>query len=367
MSSVGSAVSAVPKRLLSELRRYCKHARTRYDPDATVDLPIQITDTIWIYADPSKVTSLKALVLGPTDTPYENGFFLFDIQVPGDYPNVPPKVKILTTDGKVHFNPNMYKNGKVCLSILGTWSGPSWTCAMNVESLCVDIQSLLVADPLTNEPTYETRRPSRAYKYDTYNAMIEHATVRVAIWQMLHNTPLGCDAFVPVMQKLFAEYAPSILQRVEKLHTAHPDSKVLNCDMWFKFSETVHYAYWQTALRDLYAKLNCVIEKEQDEGGATQSVPDLTNEAPSSGDVIALSVGEETLQIVTPSSSAGTTASVTKSARIRRPTKADMTGKSPGDTTQVTQKDGSVVHFRLRAGVKDPTVVRWWKITVEDS
>jgi hypothetical protein len=26
----------------------------------------------------------------------------------------------------VRFNPNLYINGKVCLSLLGTWSGPSW-------------------------------------------------------------------------------------------------------------------------------------------------------------------------------------------------------------------------------------------------
>lgn len=29
-----------------------------------------------------------------------------------------------TGGGKVRFNPNLYNNGKVCLSLLGTWSGP---------------------------------------------------------------------------------------------------------------------------------------------------------------------------------------------------------------------------------------------------
>jgi hypothetical protein len=27
---------------------------------------------------------------------------------------------------QVRFNPNLYSDGKVCLSLLGTWSGPGW-------------------------------------------------------------------------------------------------------------------------------------------------------------------------------------------------------------------------------------------------
>lgn len=37
------------------------------------------------------------------------------------------QVKFLTTGGGcVRFNPNLYVCGKVCLSLLGTWSGPAW-------------------------------------------------------------------------------------------------------------------------------------------------------------------------------------------------------------------------------------------------
>ena len=39
----------------------------------------------------------------------------------------PAQVQFLTTGGgTVRFNPNLYHCGKVCLSLLGTWSGPSW-------------------------------------------------------------------------------------------------------------------------------------------------------------------------------------------------------------------------------------------------
>lgn len=63
---------------------------------------------------------IHALITGPFDTPYEGGFFYFVIRCPPDYPIRAPRVKLMTTgDNQVRFNPNLYKNGKVCLSILG--------------------------------------------------------------------------------------------------------------------------------------------------------------------------------------------------------------------------------------------------------
>lgn len=57
----------------------------------------------------------------------QGGCFEFDILLPADYPNRPPQVQFLTTgSGRIRFNPNLYNTGKVCLSLLGTWSGPGW-------------------------------------------------------------------------------------------------------------------------------------------------------------------------------------------------------------------------------------------------
>ena len=44
-------------------------------------------------------TSSRAMIIGPEDTPYENGIYLFDIFLPPEYPEVPPKVQFLTTGG----------------------------------------------------------------------------------------------------------------------------------------------------------------------------------------------------------------------------------------------------------------------------
>ena len=65
---------------------------------------------------------LSALIKGPTRTPYEDGLFLFDIQLPNIYPAVPPLFSYLSqVSGRL--NPNLYDNGKVCVSLLGTWIG----------------------------------------------------------------------------------------------------------------------------------------------------------------------------------------------------------------------------------------------------
>ena len=54
---------------------------------------------------------MRALVTGPTGTPYSLGCFCFDIYFPTSYPNVPPLVKIITTGNgtvrSVHHSPSI--------------------------------------------------------------------------------------------------------------------------------------------------------------------------------------------------------------------------------------------------------------------
>jgi ubiquitin-conjugating enzyme E2 Z len=71
------------------------------------------------------VQHVKALIIGPHETPYEFGFFEFAVSFSKDYPSKAPVVQALTTNGgRCRFNPNIYADGKVCLSILGYDSSP---------------------------------------------------------------------------------------------------------------------------------------------------------------------------------------------------------------------------------------------------
>ena len=62
------------------------------------------------------------MIMGPTNTPYEDGLFFFDVQLPNDYPASPPNVFFISFCSD-RLNPNLYEDGKVCVSLLGTWAG----------------------------------------------------------------------------------------------------------------------------------------------------------------------------------------------------------------------------------------------------
>ena len=79
-------------------------------------LPLSLGSSIFLRALSSRMDWLKAMISGPSGTPYENGLFIFDIFLPDDYPHVPPKVNLQTTGyGTVRFNPNLYNCGKVSI------------------------------------------------------------------------------------------------------------------------------------------------------------------------------------------------------------------------------------------------------------
>jgi baculoviral IAP repeat-containing protein 6 len=90
-------------------------------------LQSSLPEGIFVRYANSRPDLMKVLIIGPRDTPYEQGLFEFDLVCPLDYPQSAPRMHFRTTGkGRAHFNPNLYPDGKVCLSLLGTWSGPSW-------------------------------------------------------------------------------------------------------------------------------------------------------------------------------------------------------------------------------------------------
>nr|XP_057905876.1 ubiquitin-conjugating enzyme E2 Z [Doryrhamphus excisus] len=160
---------------------------------------------MFVVPDPQDMTKIHALITGPFDTPYEGGFFLFLFRCPPDYPIHPPRVKLITTgQNTVRFNPNFYRNGKVCLSILGTWTGPAWSPAQSISSVLISIQSLMTEKPYHNEPGFEQERHPGDSK--NYNECIRHETMRVAVCDMLEGKVPCPEALWSVMEKSFLEY-----------------------------------------------------------------------------------------------------------------------------------------------------------------
>jgi ubiquitin-protein ligase len=61
-------------------------------------------------------TTVDCVVCGPEGTPYFGGLFHFRVEHPHSYPVENPKCTNLTTgQGRIGFNPNLYRTGKVCM------------------------------------------------------------------------------------------------------------------------------------------------------------------------------------------------------------------------------------------------------------
>ena len=139
----------------------------------------------WCVNDPSR---WKLLITPSSSTPYSYGVFIFDMLIPADYPRVSPQMKFLTTgNGKVRFNPNLYNCGKVCLSLLGTWSGEPWNPNVsNLTQLFLSILAMIfVEDPYFNEPGYQSTQgtPEGDEKSKDYNQHIRYSTFKYAVYE----------------------------------------------------------------------------------------------------------------------------------------------------------------------------------------
>eukprot|EP00475_Leptophrys_vorax_P042607 TRINITY_DN802_c0_g1_i1.p1 TRINITY_DN802_c0_g1~~TRINITY_DN802_c0_g1_i1.p1 ORF type:complete len:508 (-),score=130.34 TRINITY_DN802_c0_g1_i1:63-1586(-) len=141
-----------------------------------------LPDGIFVKVDEDRFDVMRVLIVGPEGTPYENGCFLFDLFLPAGFPDVCPKMKFLTTGGgSFRFNPNLYADGKVCLSLLGTWDGPGWnTETSTLLQLLVSVQAMVLVDyPLENEPGYEGQADGENSL--SYNKGIRLATLQYAM------------------------------------------------------------------------------------------------------------------------------------------------------------------------------------------
>jgi ubiquitin-conjugating enzyme E2 Z len=179
---------------------------------------------IYYESDETDVFHGTAMLVGQKDTPYFGGYYFFDIRFPADYPFTPIKVKTLTQDGRTRFNPNMYVEGKVCLSILNTWhDGPQWSSVQTLEAvLLVIMADVLTAVPLNNEPAYYKAGLSAEAKI--YNRMLFHANVETAVLKMLQSPPAFAVPFIETMRTVFDTHKADIL-RVTETHEVDWDSK----------------------------------------------------------------------------------------------------------------------------------------------
>ena len=164
-------------------------------------VPCDSTASIFVMIDTECMHRVKFLLSGTIDTPYAHGLYLFDVLLPANYPQNPPKVSILTTgNGKMRFNPNLYSNGYVCLSIINTWSGrpeEQWNpSSSTLLQVMLSIQSLVMDnDILQKEPSFHTL-PRNSPENIGYQQEVMYGNMKYAMIEMIKNPPVGMEEIV---------------------------------------------------------------------------------------------------------------------------------------------------------------------------
>eukprot|EP01091_Cochliopodium_minus_P003093 TRINITY_DN12929_c0_g1_i1.p1 TRINITY_DN12929_c0_g1~~TRINITY_DN12929_c0_g1_i1.p1 ORF type:complete len:155 (+),score=36.88 TRINITY_DN12929_c0_g1_i1:46-510(+) len=101
-------------------------------------------DEISIYPIGDNLNKWIAKITGPPETPYEEGIFEIELDIPKNYPLSAPKAYFKT---KI-FHPNiLWKTGEICLDILKD----SWTAGITIPIICRSIR-LLMSTPEESSP-----------------------------------------------------------------------------------------------------------------------------------------------------------------------------------------------------------------------
>lgn len=191
-----------------------------------------LPEGVYVRTWENRLDLLRVLIVGPVATPYEYAPFVIDLYLSPEFPSVPPDVVFQSwtavggLGGTGRVNPNLYEDGKICLSLLGTWEGDrgeGWNAGQStVLQVLVSLLGLvLVREPYFNEAGYEhlaglesSRLPSALYNERTYlraRAFILHA-LRSSTPQGV--SPAGTEGVVDVISWLYiAKGGPQLLAK----------------------------------------------------------------------------------------------------------------------------------------------------------
>jgi ubiquitin-protein ligase len=159
------------------IKRIAKDVKYIFNNERSLSL-----ENIYYKHDEENIMKGYALIIGQKSTPYGYGYYFFEFNFPDNYPFSPPLVRYLTNDGTMRFNPNLYTNGKVCLSLLNTWSGESWTSCQSINSILLTLSIVLCENPLLNEPGVQNNNDA----IEKYNYLVTYKNVEFSICKIIN-------------------------------------------------------------------------------------------------------------------------------------------------------------------------------------
>lgn len=182
-----------------------------------------------------------AMIIGAKDTPYYGGFYMFEFSFPTNYPHSPPVVTYLTNGDGIRFNPNLYKNGKVCVSVLNTWKGDQWTSCQNISTILLALCMVLCDKPLLNEPGITEKHKD----FKRYTSIIEFKNIEIAMLNML-NQKEGYylnkfDRFFPHMKEYFEKNSEDLKKYLLGLWSKSEPGSVIISTSLYSMRITINY------------------------------------------------------------------------------------------------------------------------------
>ncbi|KAI4299379.1 hypothetical protein L6164_032846 [Bauhinia variegata] len=190
-----------------------------------------LPETIYVRAFEERMDLLRAAIVGAPGTPYHDGLFFFDIHFPPEYPHQPPMVHY--NSGGLRLNPNLYESGKVCLSLLNTWTGTStemWNPGEStVLQVLLSLQALVLNEkPYFNEAGYDQQigRVEGEKNSVSYNENAFLVTCKSMLY-LLRKPPKHFEALV---EEHFSRRAQHILLACKAYLEGAPVGHAFDCE-----------------------------------------------------------------------------------------------------------------------------------------
>ena len=141
------------KRLMDEYKTY------KNEPNYSIQI------------DEKNIRIWNVLLFGAPDTIYEGGIFKSQFEFPKEYPNRPPSFRFLSD----MFHPNIYEDGRVCISILHEGVdeykyediSERWNPSHSINSVLLSVLAML-SSPNFESPANITASMLWQKNYDEY-------------------------------------------------------------------------------------------------------------------------------------------------------------------------------------------------------
>lgn len=193
---------------------------------------------IYINWNPDNLLNIKTMIIGNNFTPYSSGFFLFNIVFTEKYPFKPPKIEFMTQYKNIRFHPNLYPNGKVCLSLLNTWYGQKWSPSNNLVSILLILKTLFTEYPLEYEPGYFLKKKSKISIQ--YNQLLEYYCYKGGLIYLYKNLSKDFTIFKNIIRNRIVHNYTYYKQDIENKIKVLGNSKINFC-LYKNMSTTLHY------------------------------------------------------------------------------------------------------------------------------